>query len=137
MLEQGVTIPTCDPRENREAVAALAAQVDPDCEAFYYHLSDPVRYPLREPLRFAQNHVDAMWASIITGKPTINGYTGNFPSGWYPFFLVDSPRGPDVHTALEKWKSTRGLVSSRIQIIGSKCSRQGGKTLYAPTEKEM
>jgi hypothetical protein len=74
---------------------------------------------------------------MISGKPTINGYSGYYPSGWDPFFMVDAPRGPDVETALEKWKTQRGLVSSRIQIIGSKCSRREGEIFHAPTEEQM
>ena len=37
MLEQGVTTPAYDSRTNRATIAAIAAQVDPHCEAFYYH----------------------------------------------------------------------------------------------------
>jgi hypothetical protein len=124
MLEQGVTIPTRDPGEDREAVAAIVAQVDPDCEAFYYHLCDE--------LHFSQSHVDAMWASMLTGKPTINGYSGYYPSGWDVFSRVDAPRGPDIETALAEWMSTQGLVSARIQVIESKCSGRAGNVLPAP-----
>jgi hypothetical protein len=30
-------------------------------------------------------HVDAMWASLDTGVPTVNGYTGHLPDGFFPF----------------------------------------------------
>jgi hypothetical protein len=30
-------------------------------------------------------HVDAMWAGLDTGVPTVNGYTGHLPNGFFPF----------------------------------------------------
>jgi hypothetical protein len=124
MLEQGVTTPTYDASANRATISAIAAQVDPDCEAFYYHPTDR--------FEFVNYHLDAMFASMETGKPTINGYSGYYPRGWEGFFMVDAPRGPDVETALKEWKSAQGFASTRIQLIGSRCTKREREILEKP-----
>ncbi len=124
MLEQGVTTPAYDSRTNRATIAAIAAQVDPYCEAFYYHPPDR--------LEFVNYHLDAMFASMDIGKPTINGYSSYHPPGWQGFYMVDAPRGPDVETALEEWKSAQGFASTRIQLIGSKCTKREREIFQKP-----
>ena len=73
-----------------------------------------------------------MFASMDIGKPTINGYSGYHPPGWEGFFMVDAPRGPDVETALEEWKSAQGFASTRIQLIGSRCTKREREIFQSP-----
>lgn len=74
-LEQGQRLPTYDKVAARERAARVAREVGPECSAFLSTIiggaEDPWRY-----------HVDAMWASMERGVPTINGYSGNEPPGW-------------------------------------------------------
>jgi hypothetical protein len=74
-LEQGQRLPSFDKLAARERTARVAREVDPKCSAFLSTIiggaEDPWRY-----------HVDAMWASMERGVPTVNGYSGNEPPGW-------------------------------------------------------
>ncbi len=81
MAEQGVTTESFDAAANRAAIARVAQQVEPGREAFYYR-------PGPNPV-FYIYHLDAMWASLVTGVPTINGYSGYNPLGWDGFSAVD------------------------------------------------
>jgi hypothetical protein len=76
ILEQGRAAPSFDKLAARVDVEQIAGKVDRvACASFLY---DPkVR---REPEFKLQ--IDAMWASLETGVPTVNGYSGNFPPGW-------------------------------------------------------
>ena len=75
LLEQGVTTPSYDRDEHRTAVAALARRIDRRDTAFFYS-------PHHARSTHFKYHIDAMWAGLETGVPTINGYSGNFPLLW-------------------------------------------------------
>ena len=74
-LEQGQRLPSYDKHDARARTTRVAREVGPACTAFLSTIiggkEDPWRY-----------HVDAMWASMERGVPTINGYSGNEPPGW-------------------------------------------------------
>ena len=103
-LEQGVTTESFDAAENRAAIARIARQVDPGQEAFYYRP--------RQNRVSSTYHLEAMWASLATGVPTINGYSGYSPPGWDGFLLVDAQ--PTVHPqdVLAQWERAHGLAPS-------------------------
>jgi len=75
ILEQGQRLPSYVKLVARERTARVAEAVGPHCAVFLSTIvggkEDPWRY-----------HVDAMWASMQLGTPTINGYSGNEPPGW-------------------------------------------------------
>ena len=75
VLEQGVTTISYDKYANREFLAALSRRIDPNADAFYYSPHNAQYAPFKANL-------DAMWAGLGTGKPTINGYSGHTPLGW-------------------------------------------------------
>jgi hypothetical protein len=74
-LEQGQQLPSYGKLAARARTTRVANAVGPQCAAFLSTIiggkEDPWRY-----------HVDAMWASMQLGTPTINGYSGNQPPGW-------------------------------------------------------
>ena len=78
LAEQGVTTETFDAAANRATIESLASQIDRGRVAFYYH-------PVDDP-PFSRHHLDAMWASLATGVPTVNGYSGHAPRSWHLFF---------------------------------------------------
>jgi hypothetical protein len=45
--------------------------------------------------------IDAMWASVMTGIPTVNGYTGHAPRGYFAMTNFSD---------LFHWMRTRGLL---------------------------
>ena len=112
LAEQGVTTATFDAAANRATIMNLARQIDRSRDVFYYHPCD------RQPIVIYQ--LDAMWASLATGLPTINGYSGHFPSDWTPLFYVDSDQNREVADVLAEWERS-GLSPDRVQWIGADC----------------
>ncbi len=110
LAEQTSTTSTFEVRESRARIAEVARGVAPDAEAFYY-----------EPVGangFILYGLDAMWASIQTGVPTINGYSGCFPKDWRGFALVETPGYPPTEVVLESWCAKFGLDRDRVQWLG-------------------
>jgi len=116
LAEQGVTTKTFDAAANRATIADIARRIDRGRTAFYYHPCDNQR--------FYRYQLDAMWASLKTGEPTINGYSGHFPPDWVPFFIVDFHPVLEVEDVLAEWERVRGLSPDRIQWIGADCPRK-------------
>jgi len=110
ILEQGRSSPSYSKQQARAEDAALAALVDPKCEAFFLTSTQGAtdRY-----------NVDALWVHTVTGRPTINGHSGNQPPDW-PFLAmpVNTPeeRGK-VGEALERWKRLSRIEKQNIQWI--------------------
>ena len=101
LLEQGQRMSSFDKQIARERAARVAHGIAPGCAAFLYTTAGGVEDPWRY-------HVDAIWASMIRGVPTINGYSGNEPPGW-TFYDVrihpnDSTLAPAVARWIAQWK---------------------------------
>lgn len=75
MAEQGQTTPAYDKAQAREDVAAIAAAIPPGCKAFLFS-------PVQGYGPYWKYQLDAMWASMQSGVPTLNGYSGNNPPYW-------------------------------------------------------
>ncbi|MDB5352013.1 MAG: hypothetical protein JWN86_3260 [Planctomycetota bacterium] len=118
IVEQGLTTPAYDKAEERAHIAALSRRVDPSALAFYYRPGGRIA-----PWVY---HVDAMWMSLATRVPTINGYSGGWPPGWAPLMFVDRDYGPTVREArpawvrdaLAAWVRYSHLPADRVQRIG-------------------
>jgi hypothetical protein len=104
LLEQGVGGSTFDPAASRADVQRLAAQVGPGCQGFFYG-------PATGSEPSWKYQIDAMWAALERGIPTVNGYSGNVPPGWAlePVFRADA--------ALLAWARARGLEASDLCLI--------------------
>jgi hypothetical protein len=117
MIEQVTATGTYDAAANRDTIRTLAGRVDPACETLYYRPCEDrnwIRYQL-----------DAMWASLESGKPTINGYSGYNPPGWDGFFLVETEQGPRPRDVLDDWIKSNDLQPDRVQWIGAECPDAG------------
>jgi hypothetical protein len=108
-LEQGVTTPSYDKFVQRAHAREVARQVPPGCEAFF---ASPLR-PIGSPW---EPHLDAMWAGLECHVPTINGYSGGLPKGWFPLYEP----GPNADETLADWAKARGLDLSRVCWIGGR-----------------
>jgi hypothetical protein len=76
LIEQGENLPTFDKLRNREEIAAIVRKIDPaKCDVFLY---SPIS-GTDEPWKY---QLDAMWAQMESGVPTVNGYSGNAPPHW-------------------------------------------------------
>jgi hypothetical protein len=51
--------------------------------------------------------IDAMWISLEVGRPTVNGYSGNFP----PEYDLFNPQPEEIAPALAKWKERYPEIS--------------------------
>jgi hypothetical protein len=111
LAEQAVTTDTFDAAANRAAIASLANQVDQARVAFYYHP--------QESLPFPRPHLDAMWASLETRVPTVNGYSGHAPHSWHGFYKIDADPEVGVEATLAEWERSQGLLPNHIQRINS------------------
>jgi hypothetical protein len=111
LAEQGVTTETYDAAANRASIEKLASKIDQGRVAFYYHPDDG--------LPFYRHHLDAMWASLVSGVPTVNGYSGYTPRAWNHFYKADTDPEADVAGALADWEQTQRLLPEHVQWIGA------------------
>jgi hypothetical protein len=113
VLEQGQTMPSYDKRLARKDVGEIARRIPPGCEAFF-HVYPEGRKPVWEA------HLDAMWAQMVTGVPTVNGYSSNLPPGWEPL-LDNQVHGPGDEKRLEKllsdWLVPRGRDPRKTCVV--------------------
>ena len=76
-FEQGQTQMRYEKREPAIRSMTIARTVPKGCEVFFYTGLINGRQSI------VHNQVDAMWAGLIADVPTVNGYTGYQPSGWW------------------------------------------------------
>ena len=95
--------------EGRARVLRVASGIAADCGSFLYTVTggsdDPRHY-----------HADAMWASMMRGIPTLNGYPGAGPPHW-PFYdiRVSTPHADSaVGDAVRQWAASWHIDPARI-----------------------
>ena len=116
LLEQGVTTPSESKSAWRATASEVARRVDRGCTSFYYSPHSP-------ELEINEYHLDAMWAEIETGVPTINGYSGHCPPGWLPLYYSPIYGETDINRiepALRQWAARNQLEPERICWIGGR-----------------
>lgn len=110
--EQLCTTESYDADRVRAEVNRLASQVaDGACNVFFY---SPLEGPTRSETY--KHQLDAAWAALRSGVPTINGYSGNAPHGWSGLWPIDSREAEarrSLQLAFEEW--------IRSQQTGSVC----------------
>ncbi len=76
-----------------QRIESVISKIDrTSCRFFHYATRDPM---------WVATELDAMWASIATELPTINGYSGHWPNGYESSGLL---RGVDVTSNnVERW----------------------------------
>ncbi len=102
LLEQGQQAPDAyEKQPQRDDIEAVVRSVPNDCSSFFWA-------PRATPgaISFdAKTQLDAMWAGLRLGVPTVNGYSSNFPRDWR---LVDHAIGSAederrLRAALDDW----------------------------------
>ena len=105
VAEQAQSAPTFDKLAARQRAVRVAEMIAPQCEVFYYA-------PLTRPEHWSNYHLDAMWAGMLNGKPTVNGYSSAEPVDYLPLRL-DGPGGEGEEArlagALAVWERRHGL----------------------------
>ncbi len=111
LAEQTGTTETFDRDASRRQIAKLARQVDRRAGAFYYRsqISTDVHYYLQ---------LDAMWAALESGVPTINGISGCAPTGWKNLDEAGAPGRRTIAQAIHAWCDDHGLRRGDVQYIG-------------------
>lgn len=121
--EQLQALPSFEVGPVRQRVAAVRAAIPEGCTAFFYS-------PVLSGKPFWETQLDAMWASIERGVPTVNGYSSNLPRGWEPLMahelsFFDEPR---VRTALTAWLEASEVSPETVcwvQLAGGKAGNEG------------
>lgn len=94
---RGETFPLAD---HEPAVQNLTSKISPTCTAFYaLNRGSSARWP-------TALQIDAMFAALRTGVPTVNGYSGQFPQGWD---LNDETEDKSL-PALERWRAQNAIT---------------------------
>jgi len=75
--------------ESMAEIQGVVKKIPPQCDVFYVN----TRYD-----NFWRTAINAMWASIITGKATLNGYSGGTPPG-YQAMKLDQPGHATINDA--------------------------------------
>lgn len=99
IAEQLRTPPHFDPASSRAAVARLT--VPTGCAAFFWDAPGTAEWP------FEYVQLDAMWAALARGVPTVNGYTGREPEGWRVDGRVDAAA----------WERRHGLAPGTVCVL--------------------
>jgi hypothetical protein len=116
LLEQGQTTPAYDKYAVRTRVATIVRLIPRDCQAFYYVNLD---FDQRGLVDIHQ--IDAMWAGLASGVPTMNGYHGWFPRDWeFCNFIrseITHPAGlAKVQDKLQAWLKRQHLPG-RLSLV--------------------
>jgi hypothetical protein len=112
LVEQLHPVDLVDKHVLRAHIDALAARVDPDGEAFFLVCT--------QRTRFAHTNDEALWVALQSGKPTVNGHSGNNPPGWRMNRLLrsDTPESRSaLRDVLRLWCGRHGLDPDRVQWI--------------------
>ena len=107
-LEQWYPTTSFDKLVVRQEVAKISGSLSPECNCFYHAAVLPCG---SEPPAL-NRHLNAMWAGIIAGRPTINGYTGNIPKHYWPLWdvVVDSQmRAEQTEERVSQWAKLSNL----------------------------
>jgi hypothetical protein len=113
MGEQVRHLQSFDKLAIRADVAAVTAAVDPTrCGFFYLSPREPAAH-----LNW-KSQLDAMWASLETGVPTINGYSGYLPPRWgqrlWDNAIYTAKDEKELERELEAWMAQAKLNSDML-----------------------
>lgn len=102
-----------DKATQRYWVGQIVERIDPEARSFV--LTRRQRVPGAVRL-----HLDAMWAASITGRPTVNGHSGNSPPGWGGLRMArlqNEAQREEFRAALDAWLASHGVASDSVQWI--------------------
>jgi hypothetical protein len=107
--EQLITTSTYDVAVNRSRIEAIARRVDRGRDSFFAYRAD---HGLG-----IHDQLDAMWASLEMGVPTVNGYSGYYPRPWRRFAEIDTKYGLSLAATLAEWERGQRLAGGSVQLI--------------------
>jgi hypothetical protein len=111
LAEQLTTPPSYDKAVARKRADFVAHQIGPRCEYFFYSPRIPPESFRRETPIQVFIQLDAMWAGVTVGRPTVNGYSGKLPSGWdfnIPI-IFSSEDEKQIEELYQSWLRSTGI----------------------------
>lgn len=118
VVEQGMRVGTYHVPTVQGRVDALAAALSGGEGPFYY-VHDAATSGRRLGSEYI-GQLDAMWAGMQAGRPTVNGYSGNCPDGWFKLYFNSAWKERDqvrIRRELDGWLNRRGLDAASVQIV--------------------
>lgn len=109
-LEQGRSVPSFDMPRARETITAIREEIESkNCSMFFADVVQAYEPPWKY-------QIDAMWAAVQTGIPTLNGYSGNFPANWglYDITVRSVPQLDELRNASKQWSLEHGLDPAQV-----------------------
>jgi hypothetical protein len=101
--------------ESRERIRRVVERIPPGCACFLYSPSgDPTDWHEESEVS-----VDAMWAAVQTGTPTLNGYPSKAPRDW-PFLTPQVRTRADraaVEAKLQTWCALNGVDPATVARV--------------------
>ncbi len=115
MAEQVVSTPSFAWRAQRRQFEAVEREIGPRCRYFLYA-------PILKPDSFSgvwKYQIDAMWAQMESGVPTLNGYSGNVPPGWSlgNNLIRSSSDDARIRSAAQTWLQRNSLIFGDLCLI--------------------
>ncbi|MGH7650082.1 MAG: hypothetical protein ACREND_18405 [Gemmatimonadaceae bacterium] len=112
VVEQGQNVEVYDKAAEHNESASLEALIGPSCRAVLYA-------PLHGRRMTWSYQVDAMWAGLDRGVPSINGYSGNAPHGWdfQQIRINNAGREQGVQHALALWEAQWGANLRHVCVV--------------------
>jgi len=110
LVEQGRTPLFYEKIPFRRNAESLARLIDPTrCSAFFFS-------PRNLDTRVDYLHLDAVWAYLTSGVPTLNGYSGNTPPHWdlEEARILTPADETRLAAALSDWETRHGLNSDSV-----------------------
>ena len=99
IAEQAATPITFDAQKNWAYLNDLSLKIHKDCKSFYIKTGSHYAYS-DEALQ-----IDAMWMSMISGVPTLNGYSGFRPRQW----PLSNPKEDQTTSFALEWAKNKKL----------------------------
>jgi hypothetical protein len=78
--------------------------IDSSCESFFIKGASDA-YMSRSGNMWSLYAMDAMFISLRTSLPTLNGYSAWWPDGW----RLSNPQTPEYPTSVAQWIAQNGL----------------------------
>lgn len=104
IAEQANSYATLSKEDAQERSEIIAAAIPTDCQSFLYSPVGNIPPAPDYPAYLYQ--LDAMWASAISGVPTVNGYGHNVPPNWH--FSDTAIRSREdqerIQRSMEEWQ---------------------------------
>ena len=112
-FEQGQTQLKFDRLVPAARSQAIAGIIPDGCQTFFYTGT------IDGDQSIMRNQIDAMWAGLYTSVPTVNGYTGYLPPGWWETVAGAMGESPstDALAILTQGVADRGGAASSLSWV--------------------